>query len=72
MRGLKSGCCAAAQWHWTSQCLNHTNGTFSDHKHCIYNPDAKSVQYNRGAVEFPKLLAKVRLRTDGLLLLEAA
>ena len=54
----------AAQWHWTSQCLNHTNGTFADHKHCIYNPDAKSVQYNRGAVEFPKLLAKVRLHPN--------
>lgn len=46
-------------WHWASQCINKSMESFADFKRCHHRNDSADIQYNRGAVEFPKLLAKM-------------
>ena len=48
-------------WHWTSQCVNKSHGSYADVKRglCVHENGSANIQYNRGAVEFPLLLAKM-------------
>ena len=48
-------------WHWTSQCVNKSHGSYADVKRglCVHENGTANIQYNRGAVEFPLLLAKM-------------
>jgi hypothetical protein len=34
-------------------------GSYAEYRHCHHRNDTADIQYNRGAVEFPKLLAKM-------------